>query len=168
MAVHLTKEQREIAFRWWAKGLSLKAIAKAVGCTHPTVVRVLRGSKYEAHPLDWTPARGRLSVDEREEILLGLSRGGASRRRARLIPCQGRRARDDSEPSSSTRRKPLQVDHSTPETNHCMAQSLEGSGESNLWWTLRYGFQTLTNASKPSFHSGRPRINRLGVHTGTS
>jgi len=75
LAVHLTKEQRELAFRLRKKGLSLKVIAKAVGCTHPTVVRVLRGSKYEARPLPWTPAQGRLSIAEREEILLGLTRG---------------------------------------------------------------------------------------------
>jgi IS30 family transposase len=75
LAVHLTKEQRELAFRLRAKGLSLKAIAKALGCAHPTILRVLRGSKREAHPLTWTPAQGRLSIDEREEILLGLSRG---------------------------------------------------------------------------------------------
>jgi IS30 family transposase len=53
----------------------LKVIAKALGCTHPTIFRVLRGSKREAHPLAWTPSRGRLSIHEREEILLGLSRG---------------------------------------------------------------------------------------------
>jgi IS30 family transposase len=75
LAVHLTKEQREIAFRLRAKNLSLKVIAKAVGCTHPTIVRVLRGSKYEARSLPWTPAQGRLSIAEREEILLGLTRG---------------------------------------------------------------------------------------------
>ena len=75
MAVHLTKEQREIAFRLRTKGMSLKVIAKAVGCAHPTILRVLRGSKYEAKPLAWTPAPGRLSIAEREEILLGLTRG---------------------------------------------------------------------------------------------
>ncbi len=75
MAVHLTKEQREIAFRLRAKGMSLKVIAKAVGCAHPTILRVLRGSKYEAKALPWTPAPGRLSIAEREEILLGLTRG---------------------------------------------------------------------------------------------
>jgi IS30 family transposase len=75
LAVHLTKEQREIAFRLRKKGLSLKAIAKALGCTHPTILRVLRGSKYEARSLPWAPAQGRLSIDEREEILLGLTRG---------------------------------------------------------------------------------------------
>ena len=74
MAVHLTKEQREIAFRLRAKNLSLKVIAKAVGCTQPTILRVLRGSKYEARSLPWTPAQGRLSIAEREEILLGLTR----------------------------------------------------------------------------------------------
>ena len=77
MAVHLTKEQRELAFRLRAKGLKLKEIAKAVGCAHPTIFSVLRGSKYEARSLAWTPARGRLSINEREEILLGLSRGAS-------------------------------------------------------------------------------------------
>jgi IS30 family transposase len=75
LAVHLTKEQREMAFRLRSRGLSLKTVAKAVGCTHPTIVRVLRGSKYEARSLLWTPAQGRLSIAEREEILLGLTRG---------------------------------------------------------------------------------------------
>jgi len=57
--------------------LKLKEIAKAVGCAHPTIFSVLRGSKYEARSLAWTPARGRLSINEREEILLGLSRGAS-------------------------------------------------------------------------------------------
>jgi IS30 family transposase len=67
LAVHLTKEQREIAFRLRKKGLSLKVIAKALGCAHPTILRVQR-LKYEARSLPWMPAQGRLSIDEREEM----------------------------------------------------------------------------------------------------
>ena len=74
MAVHLTKEQREIAFRLRAKNLSFELIANAVGCTHPTIDRVLCGGEYEARALPWTPAQGRLSIAEREEILLGPTR----------------------------------------------------------------------------------------------
>jgi DNA-binding NarL/FixJ family response regulator len=38
-------------------------------------VAVLRGQKIDARPDLWTSASGRLSVPEREEILLGLHRG---------------------------------------------------------------------------------------------
>jgi IS30 family transposase len=75
LAVHLTKEQREMVLRLRSKGLSLKEIAKALGCAHQTILTVLRGNKHEAKPLPWTPAPGRLSITEREEILLGLARG---------------------------------------------------------------------------------------------
>lgn len=87
LAVHLTREQREIAFRLRKWGVSLKAIAKALGCAHPTILRVLRGSKYEARSLPWAPAQRRRSIDEREEIRLGLSRGESMSSIARGLDC---------------------------------------------------------------------------------
>jgi len=56
-AVHQTKEQCEIAARWQPKDLSLMVTAKAVGCASLTIVRVLRGNKYEA----WLLPRNRVN-----------------------------------------------------------------------------------------------------------
>jgi transcriptional regulator with XRE-family HTH domain len=42
MAVHLTVEQRQLALRLKAKGLSLREIGAQVGCSHPGVARIAR------------------------------------------------------------------------------------------------------------------------------
>jgi IS30 family transposase len=78
MRPHLTMEQRQLARRLSAKGLSLREIGLQVGCSHavvPTVVR--RESKYPVRPDAWQPRSGRLTLADREEISLGL-RGGES------------------------------------------------------------------------------------------
>ncbi|HVA05505.1 MAG TPA: IS30 family transposase [Acidimicrobiales bacterium] len=59
-----------------ANGLPLKVIARDIGCKPDTVgitarVNQLRPGK----PAEWVPGPGRLSVVEREEIMLGLARG---------------------------------------------------------------------------------------------
>src|SRR5262249_8970217 len=78
MASHLTLEQRQLARRLGAKGLSLREIARQVGCSHDVVRTVVgRESKHVVRSDGWRPGPGRLTLADREEIGLGL-RGGLS------------------------------------------------------------------------------------------
>src|ERR1035437_7748076 len=52
--------------------MSLRDIAKEVGCSHSGIDVMLRGQSREAKPDLWTPRPGRLTANDREEILLGL------------------------------------------------------------------------------------------------
>jgi IS30 family transposase len=85
MAAHLTNEQRQLAFRLQLRGFPKSAIAKEVAMTRQGIYVVLRGQKRDAQPDAWTPAQGRLSVHEREEILLGLNQGLSMRAIARAL-----------------------------------------------------------------------------------
>jgi IS30 family transposase len=73
MTAHLTVEQRQLARRLDAKGLSLREVARQVGCSHE-VVRTLvrRESKRPVRSDPWQPGPGRLTLADREEISLGL------------------------------------------------------------------------------------------------
>ncbi len=75
LTAHLNIEQRALARRQRSQGWSLRAIAKQVGCGHAGIEVMLRGQSREARPIEWVPRRGALSIEEREEILRGLSRG---------------------------------------------------------------------------------------------
>jgi IS30 family transposase len=78
MTAHLTMEQRQLARRLSAKGLSLREIGRQVGCSHEIVRSVVRGeSKRPVRSDGWQPGPGRLTLADREEISLGL-RGGDS------------------------------------------------------------------------------------------
>jgi IS30 family transposase len=55
--------------------MSLRDIAKQIGCGHAGVDVMLRGQSREARPVEWVPRHRALSIEEREEILRGLSRG---------------------------------------------------------------------------------------------
>jgi hypothetical protein len=71
----LKAEQRAMALRLHAKGLNFKEIgeqieASAQGARIAVVAAVTR----EAKPLAWSPGPGRLTIEEREEISLGLHR----------------------------------------------------------------------------------------------
>src|SRR5665213_3864013 len=74
MAAHFTKEQRSLAHRLRAKGDSLRDIAQQISCSSPSHVQVVlsgeqlrggRGAQGSSRP-------GRLTLEEREEIALGL------------------------------------------------------------------------------------------------
>jgi IS30 family transposase len=84
LTAHLNVEQRALARRLRAQNLSLRAIAKQVGCGHAGIDVMLRGQSRDARPVEWVPRRGALSIEEREEILRGLSRGDT----LRTIACQ--------------------------------------------------------------------------------
>jgi transposase, IS30 family len=73
----MTVEQRRMVFSLRKSGLSVREVARAVGIHFMTVYRVLDGAykRDEGRPVRWSPAIGRLSLAEREEITIGLSRG---------------------------------------------------------------------------------------------
>jgi transposase, IS30 family len=76
MGPHLTVEQRQLARRLSAKGLSLREIGRQVGCSHEVVRTVVRrDSKRPLRSDSWRPGPGRLSLADREEISLGLRSG---------------------------------------------------------------------------------------------
>jgi IS30 family transposase len=85
MAAHLTKEQRTLARRLRARGMTQTAIAKNIGCSQHNISVLLRGQKLPGRPDTWIPRAGRLTMSEREEILVGLSRGESMRSIARAL-----------------------------------------------------------------------------------
>jgi transposase, IS30 family len=76
MRVHLTAEQRQLALRLKARGLSLREIGPQVGCSHQGVALVVRqASRRPARHDGWVPGPGRLTLADREEITIGLHAG---------------------------------------------------------------------------------------------
>jgi len=76
MALRLTTEQRQLALRLKAKGLSLRQIAREVGCSHQGATLLTTGShQLEGRADPWVPGPGRLQLSDREEISLSLQRG---------------------------------------------------------------------------------------------
>jgi len=74
VTAHLTTFQRDLARRLHASGMSLRDVAKEIGCSKSGIDVMLRGQARDAKPDTWTPRDGRLSASDREEILLGLQR----------------------------------------------------------------------------------------------
>ena len=73
---HMTREQKQMARRLKAKGLTLKQIARDLSCSLPLVTASVYVQQPESGlPDRWKPAPGHLSAEDREEILLGLARG---------------------------------------------------------------------------------------------
>jgi transposase, IS30 family len=79
MVSHLTVEQRQLALRLKARGLSLRQIGPQVGCSHELVRIIARGGPSRPQRLvePWLPGPGRLRLCDREEISLGLQGGEA-------------------------------------------------------------------------------------------
>src|SRR5215469_6066522 len=76
MPVHLTAEQRQLALRLKARGLSLREIGPQVGCSHELVRIIARQAARRPVRQDrWVPGPGRLTLADREEISLGLRAG---------------------------------------------------------------------------------------------
>ncbi len=76
MRAHLTAEQRQLAFRLKARGLSLREIGPQVGCSHQGVALIVRqASRRPVRHDGWAPGPGRLTLADREEITLGLHAG---------------------------------------------------------------------------------------------
>ncbi|PRY03395.1 IS30 family transposase [Kineococcus rhizosphaerae] len=73
MAGVLTTTQKQLAIRLHAHGFSLVEIARQIGCTPPMVGLMVREKRHLGGVEDpWTPRAGRLSIDEREQILIGV------------------------------------------------------------------------------------------------
>jgi transposase, IS30 family len=76
MRAHLTVEQRRLALRLRARGLSLREIGPQVGCSHQGVALIVRrASRRPVRAGGWVPGPGRLTLADREEITLGLHAG---------------------------------------------------------------------------------------------
>jgi transposase, IS30 family len=76
MRAHLTVEQRQLALRLKARGLSLREIGPQVGCSHQGVALIVRRAARRPVRADgWVPGPGRLTLAGREEITLGLRAG---------------------------------------------------------------------------------------------
>jgi IS30 family transposase len=76
MPAHLTAEQRQLALRLRARGLSLREIGPQVGCSHELVRVIARQAPRRPVRQDgWVPGPGRLTLADREEISLGLRAG---------------------------------------------------------------------------------------------
>jgi IS30 family transposase len=76
MRPHLTVEQRQLALRLKARGLSLREIGPQVGCSHQGVALIVRSASRRPVRCDgWVPGPGRLTLADREEITLGLHAG---------------------------------------------------------------------------------------------
>jgi transposase, IS30 family len=76
MRPHLTVEQRRLALRLKARGLSLREIGPQVGCSHQGVALIVRYvSRRPVRHDGWVPGPGRLTLADREEITLGLHAG---------------------------------------------------------------------------------------------
>ena len=76
MAGHLTQEQKQLAFRLRARGWRLVDIAREIGCSAPMVGLMVRDGRHAGGVADdWQPRGGCLTIDDREEILVGLRAG---------------------------------------------------------------------------------------------
>jgi hypothetical protein len=74
MSARLTQRQKETAHRLRAEGVFLQDIAHQLDCDQSGVSLIVRSRRSPVGgPDPWTPRSGRLSVDEREQILTGLA-----------------------------------------------------------------------------------------------
>jgi transposase, IS30 family len=86
MRGYLTNTQKQMAFRLKAQGWSLVDIGRQIGCSAPMVGLMVRDGRFRTGlPDDWSPRAGCLSILEREQILLGVSRGASMRAIARSL-----------------------------------------------------------------------------------
>jgi IS30 family transposase len=66
--------EREVR-RLAAKGHKLREIGRLLGCSRHAVTNTLRREPRPPNPAAWNPSPARLTLDEREEIRVGLERG---------------------------------------------------------------------------------------------
>jgi IS30 family transposase len=73
MPGHLTNEQKQLAFRLKARGMSLAEIGRQIGCSAPMVGLMVHSGRFQQGiPDDWSPRPGCLTIQDRESILVGL------------------------------------------------------------------------------------------------
>jgi IS30 family transposase len=68
-------EQRALARRLHGRGHTLREIGAELGCSYEGVRVVLGSEPKQPPPCEWRPGPGRLTLEEREEVSLGLGRG---------------------------------------------------------------------------------------------
>src|SRR4051812_23361816 len=86
MAGILTHEQKQLAFRLRARGWRFVDIAREIGCTAQMVGIMVNHGRYLAGVADiWEPRPGCLSIDDREEILVGIKAGESLSAIARML-----------------------------------------------------------------------------------
>ena len=74
MKIQMTREQKQMVRRLRAKGCSYRQIERDLGVSMGSVAVTLSGKQVRPGKIDeWSPAPGRLSAEEREDILVGLS-----------------------------------------------------------------------------------------------
>jgi transposase len=73
VAPRLTQSQKTLALRLRRQGLSQREIARQICCNDSTLSIMFREKlSSEGIAERWAPRPGRLSIDDREQILLGL------------------------------------------------------------------------------------------------
>jgi IS30 family transposase len=78
VARHLSAEEVGLALRLRARGLTLSEVGRQVSCTGTQVHQLEHGQRRRApRPYGWEPGPGRLTLEDREEVSLGI-RGGES------------------------------------------------------------------------------------------
>lgn len=83
---HVSTERKRTAFRLKAKGWRLLDIAREIGCTAAMVGLMVRERRHlDAKPFGWELRSGCLTIDEREEILIGIHEGDALSKIARQL-----------------------------------------------------------------------------------
>jgi IS30 family transposase len=71
----ITREQKQMAHRLKAKGLMIKEIARELNLAFDTMGGTLYKKRVRlGKPDGWEPAPGRLRAEEREDILIGLTK----------------------------------------------------------------------------------------------
>ena len=70
----LTLEQRQMVFRLRGRGFSWEEIARAAGCSVSGAWACDRTPR-QAQPTTWSHRPGRLTIADREEIVIGLAKG---------------------------------------------------------------------------------------------
>jgi IS30 family transposase len=71
----LSAGQTQMAHRLRARGLSLRQVAREVGCSYQWVKLITCSSDRTSRSEGWVPRAGRLQLSDREEISLGLHGG---------------------------------------------------------------------------------------------
>jgi IS30 family transposase len=83
---YLTAQQKRMAFHLRKEGMSLVQIARQIGCSAPMIGLMIRAGRHTSGvPDEWEPRLGRLTVLEREQILIGLGHGDSMAAIARRL-----------------------------------------------------------------------------------
>jgi len=70
----MSRERRQMAYRLSAKGMRQKEIAHDIACSSAGISVLFQGKRGPGISDGWSPAAGHLSAEEREDILIGLTK----------------------------------------------------------------------------------------------